>query len=189
MSCIPLTSLATKLSTLAMVAAAVAFASPARAYPASSNTCSFSDVRADGVNANDCRGAFPGNEVGEGADPGRGATTDYINATWGPGYSWYGELPGSNNALDGQITLPMVLTTAFVVSVKGGDEFALYQFANSNGTTTLDFSTAALKNPGGQQPGWSHSGLWITPVPEPETYALLLAGLGVVGLMARRRRL
>lgn len=28
----------------------------------------------------------------------------------------------------------------------------------------------------------------ITPVPEPETYALMLAGLGVVGFVARRRR-
>jgi len=28
----------------------------------------------------------------------------------------------------------------------------------------------------------------VTPVPEPETYAMLLAGLGVIGGMARRRR-
>ena len=27
-----------------------------------------------------------------------------------------------------------------------------------------------------------------TPVPEPETYALFLAGLGAMGFMARRRR-
>jgi hypothetical protein len=27
----------------------------------------------------------------------------------------------------------------------------------------------------------------LTPVPEPETYALLLAGLGVVGWMRRRK--
>ena len=29
----------------------------------------------------------------------------------------------------------------------------------------------------------------LAPVPEPETYAMLLAGLGLVGLAARRRRL
>ena len=28
----------------------------------------------------------------------------------------------------------------------------------------------------------------ISPVPEPETYAMLLVGLGLIGLMARRRR-
>jgi hypothetical protein len=27
-----------------------------------------------------------------------------------------------------------------------------------------------------------------TPVPEPETYALLLAGPGVIGFMAKRRK-
>lgn len=30
--------------------------------------------------------------------------------------------------------------------------------------------------------------LTVTPVPEPETYALLMAGLGVVAYVARRRR-
>lgn len=35
----------------------------------------------------------------------------------------------------------------------------------------------------------SASGVFATaPVPEPETYALLLAGLGLVGLAARHRR-
>jgi hypothetical protein len=29
---------------------------------------------------------------------------------------------------------------------------------------------------------------FMTPVPEPETYAMLLAGLGVVGFTARRRQ-
>ena len=46
-------------------------------------------------------------------------------------------------------------------------------------------------NNGGQVPGYSNASLWVrdvTPVPEPETYALMLAGLGAVGLVARRRR-
>jgi hypothetical protein len=29
----------------------------------------------------------------------------------------------------------------------------------------------------------------VTPVPEPETYAMMLAGLGMLGFMARRRKL
>ena len=37
--------------------------------------------------------------------------------------------------------------------------------------------------------GASYGGnLVLTPIPEPETYALLLAGLGVVGFVAARRR-
>ena len=36
---------------------------------------------------------------------------------------------------------------------------------------------------------WALGGVTIgTPVPEPETYAMLLAGLGVVGAVARRRK-
>jgi hypothetical protein len=33
------------------------------------------------------------------------------------------------------------------------------------------------------------TGLVAAPVPEPETYALLLSGLGVLGFVARRRGL
>ena len=30
--------------------------------------------------------------------------------------------------------------------------------------------------------------LYLAPVPEPETYAMLLAGLGLIGFVAKRRR-
>lgn len=41
-----------------------------------------------------------------------------------------------------------------------------------NGATTTDLGTAFL----------------MTPVPEPDTYAMLLAGLGLIGSMSYRRR-
>jgi hypothetical protein len=40
-------------------------------------------------------------------------------------------------------------------------------------------------------PSSDHKAVWVdvsVPVPEPETYALMLAGLGLVGIAARRRR-
>lgn len=48
-------------------------------------------------------------------------------------------------------------------------------------------------NGGDQVPNYSNLTLFVrdvvvTPVPEPETYALLLAGLAAVGFIARRRR-
>jgi hypothetical protein len=48
-------------------------------------------------------------------------------------------------------------------------------------------------NNGEQVPNYSSLSLFVrdvavTPVPEPETYALMLAGLAAVGFMARRRR-
>jgi hypothetical protein len=65
--------------------------------------------------------------------------------------------------------------------------------------TTLSITNAALvltasAGPGsfaaitGQPQNKLSFSLVANPVPEPETYALMLAGLGVVGLMARRRR-
>jgi phage terminase large subunit-like protein len=42
---------------------------------------------------------------------------------------------------------------------------------------------------GNQFHAWAvRSGDVAAPIPEPETYAMLLAGLGLLGFMARRKR-
>ena len=54
--------------------------------------------------------------------------------------------------------------------------------------------SAFVKSDIGPFPGQAEDGIFVTadiiqnPVPEPETYALMLAGLGVLGFVARRRQ-
>lgn len=56
-------------------------------------------------------------------------------------------------------------------------------FTTSGGAVTFSFVTGSLN----QNVGTLIDN--VTVVPEPETYALMLAGLGLVGFMARRRKL
>lgn len=85
----------------------------------------------------------------------------------------------------------------FVAVLKAGNGYAAYFFddvtvgGSNDGTWTIAFT-----NKGGQIPDLSHLSLYtrlgadgsIPPIPEAETYAMMLAGLGLVGLMAHRRR-
>lgn len=62
-----------------------------------------------------------------------------------------------------------------------------------SGRNTIIFSYFSPRGPfaGPQGKGdesWTVSNYLITAVPEPETYAMMLAGLGIVGFMARRRK-
>lgn len=59
-------------------------------------------------------------------------------------------------------------------------------FAFLTGNSTGPFSVTLMGTPGSQA---SYSGeLSVQAVPEPETYALLIAGLGVIGFVTGRRR-
>ena len=64
------------------------------------------------------------------------------------------------------------------------DNWSLSAFGLTSGTYALKVDGKVMGNGGGAFGG----DLTIAPVPEPETYGMLLAGLGVVGFLARRRK-
>ena len=79
----------------------------------------------------------------------------------------------------------------FVLGIKGGPTYSLYLFNGGvAGISALNFDTLGIATDNGSAgPGLSHLALFAVPVPEPGTYALMLAGLAVVACLARRRSL
>ncbi len=149
--------------------------------------------------ATDCRGSFAGNNLGN-SNPGAVATEAYINATWSlglDGIAGSGDSFTVNSPLDAsgaagfQVDLGSSFSGDFVIALKQASSFSLYYFENQSSTQFISFATNAGFGGTGNQ-GISHFTLYggdIVPgIPEPETYALMLAGLAAVGFMARRRR-
>lgn len=76
------------------------------------------------------------------------------------------------------------------------DFWMFYETVSSGSTTTkvkqFEFANRAWTLSDGIKPiagqVYAEGTLIYAPVPEPETYALMLAGLGLVGLVARRRK-
>jgi len=109
-----------------------------------------------------------------------GAGTSYISFLWGSPDT-YNSLTVRSGAGDEQ-----VFTVASLgLPGDGNQSFSAYvQFQGVGGDliTDLIFTNAPPIN------AFETANYSITPIPEPETYALMLAGLGAVGWIARRRR-
>jgi len=172
----------TRLSTLALAATAALAATPA--FAAFPNDCSVNDTF---VAATACAGVYTSNN---GNNLGAGNTTIAdLDAAFGVlGWSLsVGELV-ADEATTGLITLNPAVSGPFAIAIKSGS-------ARSGGGYNLYFYDASVTNvssleffstPAGKE--LSHASLYTAAIPEPGTYALLIAGLGAVGFVARRRK-
>lgn len=101
---------------------------------------------------------------------------------WGPaGMTW-------STITNGCATNPCTADT-----FEGGSTHVEMPISLRSGENWLRFAYASPTSPRGQgqkagDEAWGVESYTVTAVPEPETYAMLLAGLGLMGLMTRRRR-
>lgn len=110
-----------------------------------------------------------------------GAGVDYVSFLWGSPDTYnvlsVGSTGGAVNTFN---------TSSLGFSVTNGNQaFSQYvQFSATGGSkiTSLSFSNAP------QFDAFESANFSVTPVPEPQTYAMLLAGLGAVLFIGRRRR-
>ena len=110
-----------------------------------------------------------------------GGGVDYISFLWGSP-DRYNQLTVTSTGMGSQTF--NVVDLGFLVT-NGDQNFSQYvQFTGVSGSkiTSLTFANQPSND------AFETANYSVTPVPEPETYALMLAGLGAIGFMARRRR-
>jgi hypothetical protein len=93
--------------------------------------------------------------------------------------------------VNGNLTFGGTLQLSFIDGYTGnaGDTFDLFDFTSSSGA----FSQIVVLSPLGNGFGYTYDGasgvLTVIPVPEPESYAMLALGLGVISVFSRRKKI
>ena len=189
-------------SFLIAASALVAFSSPAQALTLKLPACNSSSVTKLQPGYVSCLGSYVGNmdnqltgsngvfaaiNSGFQLNTNQYFSSENFSANGNP----FAQNEGSRD--DGVINFDHAYTGKFVLGLKQANGFSLYLFNGSNvagGISQIAYDTNGVQNNGGL--GLSHAGFFgtptISPVPEAETYAMLLAGLAGLGIFARRRR-
>jgi len=124
--------------------------------------------------------AISGVSIDLAGSPGPGGLTQSFNAT--AGYTYTLTFDYANN---GGTELNVGLGTSTHQITNLAPNSASYSWtANATGTQWVSFNSGTA----GGNSGPVIDNVMLTAVPEPETYALLLAGLGVIGMLSSRRR-
>lgn len=158
-----------------------------------------------------CSGSWDGNDVNQQAGvlatlasafasfTGSTGTWSYVGTTKaGESSGPFSSVPA---AMTGTLILDAPIQGHFAVALKSSTNFSFYLYdGGPTGLGSIPFTTVGTSiNRNMIEQRLSHASLYsytlppthgtiTTPVPEPGTYALMLAGLGLVGYAVRRRR-
>jgi len=173
------------------IAASAAFLA-VMAAPAYAENCA--DTTWAALAASACSGSFTGNLNGAASE------LTALNTAFGGAWTYAGKsddagsgpFTANPSGTTGTFTFDSAITGAFVIGLKAANNYSYYLFNAAAPLTSLTFNTTAgvALNANGVAQGLSHAALYtgvVASIPEPATYGLLLAGLGVMALVARRR--
>lgn len=136
-----------------------------------------------------CAGSFDGNNKGAPSVVADVAAEILADFGFAVGSSY--EISGGGS--DSGILNFGPITGVFAIALKAGDAFSLYKFDGGvSGISSINYDTLGVgfyDKKGGLHFGQdlSHADIYL-PVPEPETYAMLLAGLGLLGFSLRNKK-
>jgi hypothetical protein len=116
-----------------------------------------------------------------------GQMSNSVMLTMGQTYTLTYELAGNHRGYGADSVTVNFGSSSQIISRNSGDGFTTYML-NYTATST-GLASFSFHNAGGDNVGALLDNVKVTAaVPEPETYAMLVAGLGLLGFMARRRR-